>query len=806
MKTVSFASMLAVASAAILSGWNPAAAEESAALPADTAAPLGNVPVENPSPPPSAAEQQAAPRSRLVEEIVVTANRREENLQDVPQSVAAFSAEKLEAIGIKTVQDLPNVTPGLTITNQAGWNMAFIRGVGTDAFLPGADLSVPFYIDGIPLLSAQGSQDNLGKIDRVEVLKGPQGTLFGTNAVGGAINIVTPKPGREFEGEVQWGYGNYDAQSALAYLNIPMFDNLAATLSAYGNRQDNFYTNDSGPVIDIYSYGGRLKMVWDVSDTISNTVTASYDKTSNNSGLTFENILPSPRVGGVSVVPPDPSLDRHVSFENFSVGALNHSWLLSDALEFALQRVNIKVIGSAQKLVADGVDATFGAGDLVLAHQESPNSQYTGELQFLSTDDTPWSDRLTWVAGLFYYKSKGGLSPFDFIVAPGLVNAYPGVNIPLITRVNELVAPITELAGIRAEDGIILRTTGVLEADSISGYAQGTLAVTDALNLILGARYQKTTKDLVKSQTTTPTAGGAEVLLIRDEVPKLTAKQFSPRVGLQYRLDDRTQVYASWARGYKTPTYNTVNLLGSLPGPINPVKAQRNDAYELGVKSDIFENTLRVNAAAFYTKQKDVLTGTVQVLSGGVVNYDNAPGARIYGAEADTVWTPFPVLNPGMALTFAICYLDTKYTDYPNGRGFDEETGLTFGPGAVLPLLPARDFTGNEIPRTPDLSYTVGIGQTVETGNGTIELGMDGSYNDGFWFSAQNIDIEAAEHFFLLNAHISYDYNPWDVQISFWGRNLTNTDYSQIIFIDDFGRNNVLNDPRTYGLRLTWRF
>ncbi|HKY92767.1 MAG TPA: TonB-dependent receptor, partial [Nevskiaceae bacterium] len=189
-----------------------------------------------------------------------------------------------------------------------------------------------------------------------------------------------------------------------------------------------------------------------------------------------------------------------------------------------------------------------------------------------------------------------------------------------------------------------------------------------------------------------------------------------------------------------------------------------------------------------------------------VVNYDNAPKAPIYGAEADTVWTPFPELNPGMALTFAICFLDTKYTDYPNGRGFDEDTGLTFGPGGVLPLLPARDFTGNEIPRTPDLTYTVGVGQSVQTGNGTLEFGMDLSYNDGFWFSAQNIDIEAVDSYYLLNAHLSYDYEPWDVRLSLWGKNLADTEYSQIIFIDDLGRNHVLNDPRTYGMRLTWQF
>lgn len=150
--------------------------------------------VEVPEPAPAQPATAPAVRNRMVEEVIVTANKREENVQDIPQSVTAFSNDKLEAVGVQTVQDLPSITPGLTITNQAGYNQAFLRGVGTDAFLPGADASVPFYLDGIPLLGTQGSSDSLGKIQRVEVLKGPQGTLFGTNAIGGAINIITPEP------------------------------------------------------------------------------------------------------------------------------------------------------------------------------------------------------------------------------------------------------------------------------------------------------------------------------------------------------------------------------------------------------------------------------------------------------------------------------------------------------------------------------------------------------------------------------------------------------------------------------------
>lgn len=790
----------------------PIPAEDVAATPVaaaeDQAEVVDTIPVDPPTEATPADAVASGRGSRMVEEIIVTANRREENVQDIPQSVTAFSNEKLEAVGIQTVQDLPSVTPGLTITNQAGFSQVFLRGVGTDAFLPGADASVPFYLDGIPLLSTQGSSDSLGKIQRVEVLKGPQGTLFGANSIGGAINIVTPDPSQDFEGDVQGGFGNYNTKKGAAYLNLPIASNFAASLAAYGSEQDNFYTNDAGKVIDVYNYGGRIKLLWNVTDNIDNTLSAAYNKLSNNAGLIFENTLPAPRgSGGASPVTADPKADRHVNYEGFRVGARLHSLLIADTLQWRFSKFDVKGIASYQDLVPEDVRATFGAGATALAQQEGKNEQKTGELQFLSNDDTPFSDRFTWVGGVFYLDTVGGLDPFKFILAPGAANALLGINSPLVTGINALFAPITGLAGYDINQGLIIYNRGVIEAHSLSGYFQGTYLLTDDLGLILGGRYQRTRKELTKSQSAYYNSStGEETVFVSDDLPVLHSNQFSSRVGLQYRFNEETQAYASWARGYKTPTYNTVNLLGSTLEPINPVKAQRNDAFELGLKTDLFDGGLRLNSAVFYTREKNLLTGNVQVLSGGIVNYDNAPSARIYGAETDALWTPMPDLNPGLVITLSAAYLDTKYTDYPNGRGYDPESGVAYGPGNVLPLLPERDQTGNEIPRTPDFTGNLGVGQTFSLPSGSLELFVDGSYNSGFYWSPQNASIEETFSYHLINAHVTYMYDRWDVEIGIYARNLTDETYLQTIFVDDFGRSVILNDPRTYGLRMKWAF
>lgn len=752
--------------------------------------------------------------SRMVEEIVVTAQKREESLQDIPLSVSAFSANKLEAMGVQTIEDLPNITPGLTITNAAGFNEAFLRGVGTDAFLPGADPSVPFYTDGIPILGSQGSSDTLGKIERVEVLKGPQGTLFGTNSVGGAINIITPDPNQEFSGDAQVAYGNYNAKSVLAYANVPVLNNVAFNISGFFNDQTNFYTNVAGPVIGIWSYGGRVKVRWDITSSISNTLTASLQKVSDNGGVSFDETRIAPVFASVFQANPYSPKDRKLDFNGFFAGAILNNNLLADTIDWKAPWVETKLIGSAQRTKDDFVQTTFGTGTqpLLLARNYSPANQYTAELQLLSTPDTPFGDRFSWVGGLFYIYSSGGGNPFYFVAAPGLISALgsaaagPGGQ-QLTTALTALLTPLTSIAGLNLASGVPIENSGVIAGLSASAYFQGTVKIIDSLSLVLGGRYQHTHKDLEGSRTFVGLTNGSQLTLFQNSVPTLYADQFSPRVALQWKpFDPETQFYASWARGYKTPTYNTVNLLGSTFGPIKPVLPQKNDAYELGLKTELFDQTLRLNAAVFYTKEKELLEGFVSVLTGGVVSYDNVPAARIKGAEGDALWIPLPDFDPGFVLTASVSYLNAKYTDYPNGRGFDDDTGLAFGQGFPLPLLPPRNLSGNDIVRTPNLTYNASISQTLPIGRGSFELALDGNFNSGYYFLPQDSDLYRCNAYYLLNMHLTYTYDPWHTQITGFVKNLTSQTYFQSEFTDDFGTSVVVNDPRTFGARLKWSF
>jgi iron complex outermembrane receptor protein len=754
--------------------------------------------VAEPPPEPVPAEPEAR-QSRLVEEIVVTAQKREENLQEVPISIAAFSAEKLDALGIESAQDMARITPGLTITGTAGYSVVFLRGVGTDAFLPAADQSVPIYIDGINLVASQNTMDTLGRVERVEVLKGPQGTLFGRNATGGAISIVTTEPKmNEFFGDLKLEGARYDEYNWQTFLNLPLVDNrLAATVSAYSNNRDNYYVNTgSGGIIDEYAHGIRGKFKWQALEDLDLTLMYSYQLASTGGSLQQENTLPAPRIVGVPLLPADPAADRRIH-QNLVGGTESRSELMAATLRWNLSWLDVKLLGSDQKNRMPFSQYDFDGSELPILSFRSDNQfgeQKTAELQLLSNADSPWSERFEWVAGVYYLEGSGGFPDLFLSVGRGLLDTV-GLG-ALGVQLDQLLAPV----GVPPlSDGVTLVSGGVLESESLSGYLQGTVNLRETFYLTLGGRVQRETRGLSQSRLGVLALGNEELTIRNFHVDDEEATQFSPRVVLKWAYDGESNAYASWSRGYKSPTINTVNFF-SEP---DAVKEEKIETYEIGLKSDWWNGNLRLNAALFHNRIKDLLTASVALTSGGVVRFDNANEAVIKGAEFDIILVPMPSWNPGLAITAAGTFLDSEYTDFPNGRGFDAESGLSFGPDG---LGPQRDFTGNRVVRMPKYSYTLSVNQTIDVSGGRVELGVDTYYNDGFFVYPQNEDLYAVSRYQTLDARVSYFYDPWQLQFTVFGQNLTDEKYFTSVFVVDTGRYQTLNDPRVYGVRVAWTF
>ena len=751
-------------------------------------------PAEESSPPKS---QQ--PSSRFVEEIIVTAQKREENVQDVPIAIAAFSAERLEAQGVQSTNDLQTLTPGLTISGSAGFSLIYLRGIGTSAFIPSFDPSVATYVDGIYIPSQQGTLTDLGGVERVEVLKGPQGTLFGRNSTGGAINVVTKSPGQATEVSASVQVGNYSARKVKAYVSFPITDTLAISASGIYSTEDSYYNVVVDPLslsaAPNYSLdpevtkGGRIKVRWTPLDNLDVTVAAYRILQHGSLAFTDPNAKPGPLFRPIIHPVADYGFSGNVEPVSNSVttaysgiGILNTSFF------------DIKLLGAHQDQNAYGNVYDFDGSQSNIASfngLSEPSKLTTAELQFLSNEEGFTPDWLKWIAGLYYLHQEAGFDPF-FAEVGDIVGLLPNLG-ALGTRLTEL--------GLDVSPGPVrLGAFGVLETNSYSAFLQGTAALTDWLSITAGARYQEEDRFLIKQETFAQALGGPRIPTFRFNQPKVKQDNVSPKATIELRPINDLMFYATWARGFKSGSYNIVTLY-TIPEYVDP---ERVTTYEIGTKLSFIEG-LTFNAAIFNNEIDNLQETKLSLLSGGAISAENAGSARTRGVEFDAVWVPFLNANPGFVVTGGATYLDAIYTDYQNASGFDETTGLPFGRGS--PFEPqGRDFTGNQIARTPEWSGTLGLSQTVDIVGGPLEISVDAYYNGGFNFSPQNGDATEQDAYTLLNGRISYLYENLGLRLTAFGKNLTAEKYAAASLTVDFGTYQRLAPPRTYGLILGYDF
>ena len=762
----------------------------------------------------AAVEKTPRSASRFVEEIVVTAQKREEAVQDVPISIQAFSADQLDARGLVNVRDLALATPGLTFTDIAGYTLIYLRGVGTDAFVPSAEPSIATYIDGIYFPSNHSLAQSFGALERIEVLKGPQGTLFGRNSTGGAISIVTKKPDSVAETSVQLSYARFDDLKTRVYTNIPLGDSFAVSISGLYQKADPYYDynkpaldnpNNAG-LLPSTATGARMRARWFPTENFDITLTGMTIEQNGSGTVLSVTTHPSPLA---SILGIQGESEDYVSSDSTIPRMKSNTEAVYGEANLKLSPFDIKLLGSAYKVTAHDFEYDFDASaEPLITFVAMPEYQdiKTGELQFISNADSWGSDWLKWVGGLYYMQSKGGYDPALLSVANEVI------NLPTATIASTLGIPLSQLGALGqfgtigdrisnllggiplpGGDGVGLYFRGVLGTHSYSGFVQSTATLAEWMDVTLGARYQSEKRSLLVSNVEIDNLSGGSSTLIPFAPRSSTVDNLSPKVSLDFRPMDDVLVYLSWSRGFKSATYNIVNIY-TQPDYVKPEQVS---AYELGLKSTVLGGALRFNAAVFQTDIDNLQTSTVSLTSGGAVNFENAGHARIRGVEVDTTLVPMPDANPGLVATLSATALDAKYTDYTNGNGFDEFTGLNFE---------SRDFSGNRIARTPKYSGTLTLSQTIETAAGPIEIGGDYYYNGGFYFTAQNSAVSKEDAYSIINARLSWLYESWNTRFTLFGNNLGDERYDLQQFHTDFGRADTLAPPRTYGARLEWEF
>lgn len=746
---------------------------------------------------PAASADRKPAQRRLIEEVIVTSQKREQSLQDVPLSVQALNAEQLDMRGIADPVSLPQVTPGLVFNYAAAFTVIYLRGIGADGFVL-ADPSVAMYVDGIYFPFSAGAAQSFGQVERIEVLKGPQGTLFGRNALGGAISVTTQTPSfTDASGSLTSSYSEYAKSESRAYLNLPLADNIALSVSGQYNVEDNFRSGTvaGSPLPGEVTKGARVKLRWSPVEGVDVQLAAvqneqagvasSFGTLGDPSPLATALLMQAqPKGNGKNDAPAYFGLDSTVFYGQ---GTFETDWF------------DIKALGSTQDVVANSLYDFDGTPVPVATFKAQLFADVqTGEIQLISNDSSWNADRLQWIAGYYYFTSKQGLDPARFAVAGSVIDGISSLvdALPVGSFLDALniVLPNTE-------DGL-LDASGVLLTDSNSLYGQATYHLSDQWALTLGGRYQDEKRTIGKSVGAVVTPlGNLQYLSARRNSD--TTKSFSPKISLEARLWDDGLVYLSWQRATKSSTYNVINFLPFLK-PLQgeslvpqKVKPEEISAYELGLKTTLFDHSTRLNAAVFWYDLKDTQVQFVSLLAGGVVTFENAPKARVKGIEFDLVSQLLPSVFSNLVLTAGATLLDTEYLDYPCGQGFAPNTGF---------YSPCMDLSGSRIGRAPKFTGSASLSQTFEVPGGPLEIAADYYYNSGYYYLAQeNPDYEEPAYG-VLGAHVSYRYEPWRLRVTVFGRNILDKYYRAGIIPTDFGAIDNPAPPSVYGARLSWDF
>ncbi|MCH1580228.1 MAG: TonB-dependent receptor, partial [Luminiphilus sp.] len=587
--------------------------------------------------PPLLAAQSAgllAQDTPVFEEVLVTAEKRTESLQNLSQAVTALTAEDVENRQLSSFVDLSAIAPGVNVAKNEGFKTVItIRGIGNEANQNAiANPSVSYHLDGVYVASPFALQTDFLDLERIEVLRGPQGTLFGQNSTGGGINVITAAPTfDEVYGSADLTLGEYSLVKARAAVNLPLSDSVAARISVMSNRHDGFTDNvaNGQDLDDADSISARAKLLYQPSDTFSATVTAQiFDEDVNGQAQK-------------GIYDPTPG-SRYLAQDSLSHYELE-SQLYSLTLEWDLGSITLKSLTSYQnddiaiQRDNDRHDYRTLPPFFLLQSYFDPetNEQKTTTQEFNLISNEPAFGRLDWVAGIFYLDTE-----VDISILERLDFGFDGVFDPFT---------LDDIFAYGGDVGFI--SDSKPERESISLYGQGTWSLTDRSRLIAGLRY--TEDEVFSAVTNFYGREGTEILEIESE--KVTG-----RLALEVDLGDATMVYASYTRGFKPGGSNLTFGREAVVSPIVvlPVFEEETiDAYELGLKTDLMDGRMRLNGAAFFYTYDNLQYQATdpEVFQGGV---GNIPESEIMGAELELG----AFLSDSLIFDARLAWLDTEIT------------------------------------------------------------------------------------------------------------------------------------------------
>jgi iron complex outermembrane receptor protein len=611
--------------------------------------------------------EEALKRQPFAGEITVTSRRREEALQEIPLAVSVVAGDQLEDVAASSIRELEGYVPNLSIyqgRNQSTTLTAFIRGVGQADPLWGVDPGVGLYIDDVYIARAQGALLDVYDVERVEVLRGPQGTLYGKNTIGGAIKYVTKPLSNTPEGRITWNPGTFGTQEFRANISGPIVkDKLLAKASFAKLTRDGYGTNlyQDRDVSDKDTTAYRFALEWLPSDKVS--LRADYDSTEDNAepvGLTrLENNDFCWVYGGYACEPFDNLFDTESGIDPVndtkSTGySLTLSWDINPGLQFK------SITAHRETDTRNWID--FDTDPLQLADSEATyyDDQTTQEFQLLFTGSKKWSG----VLGFYYFDGLAG----------GEVQAIFYTNFPNTT-------------------------TGDMETKSYAIYADASVKLSDRLTLNLGVRPTRETKHgRAFNVYNTDNDFTDYYFVAADFDDEVTFTSWAPKIGLDYQFNPDVMGYFKVNRGFKSGGYNVRAQSTLFPQTAEPFDDEVMTVAELGVKSVLANRSLVLNGAVFYGKYTDVQVSTFTSYDADgdgeddafFGNFINAGDATIKGAELEYNWAS----NSWFGLSGFLAYLDATPDEFldENGDGFVDTQVITNAPELTGAIRGNIDF------------------------------------------------------------------------------------------------------------------
>jgi len=733
-------------------------------------------------------DTQAQPHQRSaapIEEIVVTATKRDTSLMETGIAISVLDSEQMKFQDMSSLEDMQKAVPGLTVGTVMGTPLITIRGVGLNLISGLGNPGVATHYDGIYLPRTGSAPLSSVDMDHVEILRGPQGTLYGRNATGGSVNFMTRRPAQEFGAGLTVGGGDYARRFYEAYVEGPVLrDDLAMRAYFKAERFDGYGVNETNS----HSIGGndalmgRLAFTYQPTDAVD--IHGSYARRDDEGVFPYSTALTGVRsLGGV-----DFPMD-HQSFKPFNmkalrdpsgdkttdVGNLTVTWRPGD---YTLKSIS-GYVGHQRN---EDASAPEIERFVVYIFRHDFSEALSQEFNLSSN----WFDgRLNWLVGTYYTVDKGG-SPFGAFI-----------------NFDEFFAQNSSTGQV-----LVFSPTSNTKDTSAAVFLDGSWSALDNLRVIFGMRASQdgraldiTFKPYFEDRTTgnpvTPTATNAILasnLVLQTCDHERHSRDFSsrdPKLGVEWDVAEGTLAYLQYQTGFKAGGFNTTNTCNQTYEP------ERIKAYEVGLKTTQLDGSLVFKAAVFHYQYSNYQVEKVEGF-GSVI--DNAAEASSLGAEIEVNFTPVDWLS----LDAQYAYLDASYGSYMARDNFNNTTVFTAD-------APMEDLSGHRLSRSPENSLNLGATLTAAVdrfGLGLAHFRIDGSYTDDVYFREFNRPIEMQQAYSIYNAFLSLDSADEKFSLSLFAKNIGDERYQvgQISFDSVYYRGAYYGPPRTLGASFSLKF